>query len=369
MVKTDEVVIVKDTNTEKLEEELIPEYVIKQKSNRKKDKKKKKKERTTKIIFNVSSIKEEKNEEVKTAFDKVISVETIVPKLIEILKENNAPEEEDIVIKEMWTEVNMSKHKKKSQLNKNKNISTKQRSQVEHSADISTAKSCPEETPTEVIKQDVKESVKPLKEIKELFFQDKSVEIVQLAPKEVPEKSSNRKTKLKTKSKRAFLSDAKKQQQTRSINDAPATKVLTKPLPLSYLVFQPLGSFLEQQGGRQEEEEQQWTRLVAPPVGLSVRAGGSPSCPLEDDLVQQRVITRREKQEASGSPRPLVMIRDQGRGQAQPGVQVPGPRLRYSSGEDQTGLYILYTLLHTLYTWNNNRLCCWVKTCLSWAQQ
>merc|ERR1719275_572165 len=97
---------------------------------------------------------------------------------------------------------------------------------------------------------------KPLEEIKDLFFHEKPVEIVELARPERTEKVAKKRIRQKAKSKRAFLSEANKAPQTTSSQRSSKTAAAaagpeTSALP--FLVFQPFGSFLHDQGRSAED--------------------------------------------------------------------------------------------------------------------
>ena len=269
---------------------------------------------------------------------------------------------EKAVLANMWTEVNVSRKKKShvnnanlSQTKKDKNtvpitkkhcekslksVSEPKASQLKENQDVNVKISTPPKT--KKLESSVK-STQPLKEIKELFFHEKPVEIVELARPDLDEKVPKKRIRQKAKSKRAFLSESKKlpQQNTSSLPQEKSWDDLAFT-PLPFLVFQPFGSFLHEQSGKDVDEVEEWQRIVAPPIGLSVRAGGSCApCPMEEDLVRQKVILRRERVEARPVTRPLVMIREQLRpggmvgGKRETLVQqaVPGPRMKYSQGE------------------------------------
>merc|ERR1712241_889828 len=161
----------------------------------------------------------------------------------------------------------------------------------------------------------------------------------ELARPERAEKVPKKRIRQKAKSKRAFLSEAKRASQTSSHQvRSPGAGPETSALPS--LIFQPFGSFLQDQGRSQEDRvEDDWRQMLAPPVGLCVQGTmARPTCPLEEQLVMQQAIPRRERVEVGPVPRPVVMIREQARmggmlGKRTGGVQhVPGPRLQYSAG-------------------------------------
>ena len=93
---------------------------------------------------------------------------------------------------------------------------------------------------------------------------------------------------------------------------------------------------------RMEGAEEDWQRLVAPPIGLCVGSPARQLCPLEEQLVRQRVLPRRERPEVGPTVRPVVIIREPSRAgarAARPLPRVPGPRLRYSQGEHTRPVY------------------------------
>merc|ERR1711971_440674 len=248
-----------------------------------------------------------------------------------------------------WTEVNISRKKKGHNnhvtfsqtveaLEPKEDVTPVEESITNHSQEVAA-----EEVGEEKAKE--KKVTKPLEEIKDLFFHEKPVEIVELARPERTEKvPTKRSIRQKAKSKRAFLSDAKKASQPtssqRRSRTAPAASTGPETSALPFLVFQPFGSFLHDQSRSAEDRvEEDWRQMLAPPVGLCVQGSlARPTCPLEEQLVMQRAIPRRERVEVGPVPRPVVMIREQARmggmlGKRLGGVQhVPGPRLQYSPG-------------------------------------
>ena len=277
---------------------------------------------------------------------------------------------EKAVLANKWTEVNVSRKKKSHANNSNlsqtkkdkktvpitnkhcekslKSVPEPKASQLRENQDVNVKISTPPKT--KKLEISVK-STQPLKEIKELFFHEKPVEIVELARPDLDEKVPKKRIRQKAKSKRAFLSESKKlpQQNTSSLPQEKSWDDLAFT-PLPFLVFQPFGSFLHEQSGKDVDEVEEWQKIVAPPIGLSVRAGGSCTpCPMEEDLVRQKVILRRERMEARPVTRPLVMIREQLRpggmvgGKRETLLQqaVPGPRMKYSQGEFVQSLGLL----------------------------
>merc|ERR1719322_1094447 len=315
-----------------------------EKGKKKKDKKKKNKK--GKKASNVELVKEEKQiseakEEEKTAVELVLVEEE--PLVIDEEEESDKPL--DIAVPtDTWTEVNISRKKK----NHNNHVTFSQTvealepkeekspvEEISHSQAVLADK-----TEVKKAKTKARKVTKPLEEIKDLFFHEKPVEIVELARPERGEKVPKKRIRQKAKSKRAFLSEAKRASQTSSHQlRSPGGGPETSALP--FLIFQPFGSFLQDQARSHEDRvEDDWRQMLAPPVGLCVQGTmARPTCPLEEQLVMQRAIPRRERVEVGPVPRPVVMIREQGRmggvlgKRSNAGAQhVPGPRLQYSAG-------------------------------------
>ena len=316
-----------------------------EKGKKKKDKKKKNKK--GKKASNIELVKEEKQiieakEEEKTAEELVLVEEE--PLVIDEEEESDKPLDIPVPT-DTWTEVNISRKKK----NHNNHVTFSQTvealepkeektpvEEISHSQAVLADK-----TEVKKAKTKARKVTKPLEEIKDLFFHEKPVEIVELARPERAEKVPKKRIRQKAKSKRAFLSEAKRASQTSSHQvRSPGAGPETSPLP--FLIFQPFGSFLQDQARSHEDRvEDDWRQMLAPPVGLCVQGSmARPTCPLEEQLVMQRAIPRRERVEVGPVPRPVVMIREQGRmggvlgKRSNAGAQhVPGPRLQYSAGE------------------------------------
>merc|ERR1712192_193062 len=226
-----------------------------------------------------------------------------------------------------WTEVNISRKKK----GHNNHVTFSQTvealepkqdvSPVEESVTSHSQEDAADEVREEKAKATERKVTKPLEEIKDFFFHEKPVEIVELARPERTEKiPTKRRIRQKAKSKRAFLSEANKASQPTSsqrrsrTTAAPAASTGPETSALPFLVFQPFGSFLHDQSRSGEDRvEEDWRQMLAPPVGLCVQGSlARPTCPLEEQV---------------------VMIREQARmggmlGKRPGGVQhVPGPRL------------------------------------------
>ena len=315
-------------------------------------KKEKKKNKKGKKVSSVGLVKV-KEEEEKEKKDEKTAIEPMLVRegdeLLVIAKELESVEPLDVAVPtDTWTEVNVSR-KKKNQNNhvtfsqtveslepKEDMTSTEESVTSSHSQVCSTDQVLQEKANTKERKVS-----KPLEEIKDLFFHEKPVEIVELARPERTEKVPKKRMRQKAKSKRAFLSEANRASQAASNQrrSRPAAGPETSALP--FLVFQPFGSFLQDQGRSAEDRvEDDWRQMLAPPVGLCVQGSlARPTCPLEEQLVMQRAIPRRERLEVGPVPRPVVMIREHPRmggmlGKRPGGVQhVPGPRLQYSAGE------------------------------------
>ena len=319
---------------------------------RRKKKEKKKKSKKGKKAISVELVQEEEEvveakKEEKTAVEPALVSGEEEP--LVIAKDLESVELLDVPVHaDTWTEVNISRKKK----NHNNHVTFSQTvealepkedatpvEETSHSQ-VAAADQLPEEKGKTKKERKV---TKPLEEIKDLFFHEKPVEIVELARPERTEKVPKKRIRQKAKSKRAFLSEANKAPQTtssqRSSKTAAASGPETSALP--FLVFQPFGSFLHDQGRSAEDRvEDDWRQMLAPPVGLCVQGSlARPTCPLEEQLVMQQAIPRRERVEVGPVPRPVVMIREQARmggmlGKRTGGVQhVPGPRLQYSPGE------------------------------------
>merc|ERR1719264_1448902 len=138
--------------------------------------------------------------------------------LLVIAKELESVEPLDVAVStDTWTEVNVSR-KKKNQNNhvtfsqtveslepKEDMTSTEESVTSSHSQVCSTDQVLQEKANTKERKVS-----KPLEEIKDLFFHEKPVEIVELARPERTEKVPKKRMRQKAKSKRAFLSEANK---------------------------------------------------------------------------------------------------------------------------------------------------------------
>merc|ERR1711971_1264351 len=325
---------------------------------RRKKKEKKKKSKKARKASSVELVKEEvEEEEGEAKKDEKTGVEpTLVsgegkPEPLVIAEDKwESVELFDVPVPaDAWTEVNISRKKKGHNnhvtfsqtveaLEPKEDVTPVEESITNHSQEVAA-----EEVGEEKAKE--KKVTKPLEEIKDLFFHEKPVEIVELARPERTEKvPTKRRIRQKAKSKRAFLSDAKKASQPtssqRRSRTAPAASAGPETSALPFLVFQPFGSFLHDQSRSAEDRvEEDWRQMLAPPVGLCVQGSlARPTCPLEEQLVMQRAIPRRERVEVGPVPRPVVMIREQARmggmlGKRPGGVQhVPGPRLQYSPG-------------------------------------
>ena len=329
-----------DTNAKSIEKR-------RKKKEKKKKSKKGKKASSVELVQVKEEVVEAKKEEKTAVEPALVSGEEeplVIAEDLEIVELLDVPVHADT-----WTEVNMSRKKK----NHNNHVTFSQtvealepKEEVTPAEETSNSQvSAADQLPGEKgkIKKERKVT-KPLEEIKDLFFHEKPVEIVELARPERTEKVPKRRIRQKAKSKRAFLSEANKAPQTtssqrRSRTAAAAGGPETSALP--FLVFQPFGSFLHDQGRSAEERvEDDWRQMLAPPVGLCVQGSlARPTCPLEEQLVMQHAIPRRERVEVGPIPRPVVMIREQARmggmlAKRPGGVQhVPGPRLQYSAGE------------------------------------
>jgi len=352
------------------------------KSSKKKDKKNKKKAKKDTSL--VTRITEDAN---KTDSGLLVSDKTVPTKSIveaEVIETNTAvtveihcktdPSEPTGEAEEVtedkaaqadaWTEVNASRKKKSHHVTFSQTVNEVESEAIsslekETHKEVKTTrkKAIKEKEPKNVISEEAtkienhkeiqKESLTttstPLKEIKDLFFQDKPVEIVELVKPESMQKTPKKRTKPKTKSKRAFLSDANKANmaQTTSLrsNTLQPRREASEPAPLPFLVFQPFSSFLQEGDAGPGRVEADWQRMVAPPIGLCVpSASPRPTCPLEEQLVASRLIPRRESLEVGPTPRPVVMVREyplpghQLRQPAKGAIRVPGPRLQYSQG-------------------------------------
>lgn len=195
-----------------------------------------------------------------------------------------------------------------------------------------------EEQYTDKVKESVTpKSSKPLNEIRELFFQEKPVQIIEQVK---PEKVAPKKTKQKTKSKRAFLSDSRKKysQCDPSATEKTTNGAISWNLPL--LVFQPFGGVLQKK--EQEERNQDFDRLIVPNMGLSVMGTKQQlaACPIEEELVMKHLIEKRQRTEVGPAvSRQVIMIREE-KSLGNPNViqktdlmqEVPGPRLQYTQG-------------------------------------
>lgn len=195
------------------------------KSTKKKEKKKKKKAKNMKGIQVIAS------QEIKE--DEIIELEQILEK--STVGENNSPAEildrcvhaqEDVKKENVdeWTEVFLSKKKKNHSINAGKAKTfhqardEKPRKMQENVYDDkkvseeTTAKSKVKaimECKVNNINEETK-TTKPLEEIKDLFFVEKPVEIVELPKVESTEKSTKKRSRPKAQSRRAFLSQANK---------------------------------------------------------------------------------------------------------------------------------------------------------------
>ena len=289
-----------------------------------------------------------------------VTVETdckIVPNEPEEVKEERAAQVD------AWTEVNASRKKKSHHVTFSQTVNEVEpevisnvEKEVHKEAKPTRKKTVKIKEPSNVIseesmkvkshKDNQKESSatsKPLKEIKELFFHDKPVEIVELVKPEPMQKIPKQRTKPKSKSKRAFLSDANKASMAQATSLKSSTlrprREGSEPAPLPFLVFQPFSSFLQESEAGAGRVEADWQRMVAPPMGLCVPSGAPrPTCPLEEQLVASRLIPRRESPEVGPTHRPVVMVREYPlpghppRQAAKGAIRVPGPRLQYSQG-------------------------------------
>ena len=333
-------------------EEVVTNEKSIEKRRKKKEKKKKnkkgKKGSSVELVQEEEEVVESKEEE-KTGVEPVLVSGEEEP--LVIAEDLESVELLDVPVPaDTWTEVNISRKKK----NHNNHVTFSQTVEaLEPKEDVAPAEetshsqeSSPDQLPEEKVKTKKERKVtKPLEEIKDLFFHEKPVEIVELARPERTEKVPKKRIRQKAKSKRAFLSEANKAPQTTSSQQRSRTAAAAGGGPetsaLPFLVFQPFGSFLHDQGRSAEDRvEDDWRQMLAPPVGLCVQGSmARPTCPLEEQLVMQQAIPRRERVEVGPVPRPVVMIREQARmggmlGKRPGGVQhVPGPRLQYSAGE------------------------------------